>query len=139
MPKPSSARAWLERTGAWYAAGKISSAVKKNMLKKLSVEFVNCVDCGARARHYDHRDYNRPLDVSPVCVSCNLKRGPAKILASSHLRRERRELLALHDEELTDLIHLARLIRVAKREVSKIEGRVKKRAKELYRLFHRKA
>lgn len=36
-----------------------------------------CVDCGEPARHYDHRDYNKALEVQPVCVSCNLKRGPA--------------------------------------------------------------
>ena len=37
-----------------------------------------CTDCGKRATVYDHRDYGRPLDVEPVCQSCNLKRGPAK-------------------------------------------------------------
>lgn len=36
-----------------------------------------CVDCGRRAVEYDHRDYNRPDDVVPVCRSCNLQRGPA--------------------------------------------------------------
>ncbi|MCP1121595.1 hypothetical protein, partial [Robbsia andropogonis] len=40
-----------------------------------------CVDCGLPARHYDHRDYNKPLDVEPVCVSCNLQRGAAKPFA----------------------------------------------------------
>lgn len=34
-----------------------------------------CVDCGADAHEYDHRDYNRPLDVDPVCRSCNRRRG----------------------------------------------------------------
>lgn len=29
-----------------------------------------------RARDYDHRDYNKPLEVEPVCHSCNMKRGP---------------------------------------------------------------
>jgi hypothetical protein len=37
-----------------------------------------CVDCGAVAYGYDHRDYDRPLDVVPICRSCNAKRGPAK-------------------------------------------------------------
>lgn len=36
-----------------------------------------CVDCGAQAQAYDHRDYNRPFDVVPVCHGCNLRRGPA--------------------------------------------------------------
>lgn len=36
-----------------------------------------CADCQAPAIEYDHRDYNKPLDVQPVCRRCNLKRGPA--------------------------------------------------------------
>lgn len=36
-----------------------------------------CVDCSNPAREYDHRDYAKPLEVVPVCRSCNLKRGPA--------------------------------------------------------------
>lgn len=36
-----------------------------------------CVDCGAQAREYDHRDYFRPLDVQPVCRRCNARRGQA--------------------------------------------------------------
>ena len=37
-----------------------------------------CVDCGATASHYDHRDYSRPVEVDPVCHGCNLRRGTAK-------------------------------------------------------------
>lgn len=37
-----------------------------------------CKDCGAQARCYDHRNYNKPLKVEPLCYSCNSKRGPAK-------------------------------------------------------------
>lgn len=37
-----------------------------------------CVDCGEPATDYDHRDYSKPLDVEPVCRSCNMKRGPAQ-------------------------------------------------------------
>jgi hypothetical protein len=37
-----------------------------------------CADCGKPATDYDHRDYRKPLEVEPVCHSCNLKRGPAK-------------------------------------------------------------
>ena len=40
-----------------------------------------CVDCGQRAFHYDHRYYSRPLDVVPVCRTCNHLRGPARDLA----------------------------------------------------------
>lgn len=36
-----------------------------------------CADCGKDARDLDHRDYTKPLEVVPVCRSCNLKRGTA--------------------------------------------------------------
>jgi hypothetical protein len=36
-----------------------------------------CVDCGEPACDLDHRDYNKPLQVDPVCRRCNLRRGPA--------------------------------------------------------------
>ena len=36
-----------------------------------------CVDCGCKASEYDHRDYNKPLDVVPVCRGCNARRGQA--------------------------------------------------------------
>ncbi len=36
-----------------------------------------CVDCGRPALFYDHREYAKPLDVEPVCRSCNVRRGPA--------------------------------------------------------------
>lgn len=41
------------------------------------VHGLRCVDCERPAIRYDHRDYNRPLDVAPVCNGCNLRRGPA--------------------------------------------------------------
>ncbi len=50
-------------------------AVKAGALPPIKTLF--CVDCGKPAKHYDHRDYNKPLDVVPVCVSCNFKRGGA--------------------------------------------------------------
>lgn len=37
-----------------------------------------CTDCGGAALEYEHRDYNKPLEVDPVCRSCNLKRGPGR-------------------------------------------------------------
>jgi hypothetical protein len=39
---------------------------------------VRCVDCGAPATDYDHRNYDKPLDVDPVCHKCNCRRGPAR-------------------------------------------------------------
>lgn len=40
-----------------------------------------CKDCGCQASEYDHRDYNKPLDVDPVCGPCNTKRGKGEIFA----------------------------------------------------------
>ena len=37
-----------------------------------------CADCGKKATCYDHRDYSKPLDVVPLCQSCNLLRGHGK-------------------------------------------------------------
>lgn len=36
-----------------------------------------CADCGRPAHSYDHRDYNKPLEVDPVCQHCNHRRGAA--------------------------------------------------------------
>lgn len=41
------------------------------------VKTLKCVDCGKAAECYDHRDYNKPLAVAPVCIGCNVRRGPA--------------------------------------------------------------
>lgn len=57
----------------------VSKAVSSGRLPRASTLY--CVDCGAFAYDYDHRDYDRPLDVVPVCRRCNLMRGPAKQLA----------------------------------------------------------
>lgn len=62
------------KTG-WEAQRMVGLAVRLGYLKQISQCL--CVDCGAAATDYDHRDYNKPLDVEPVCRSCNFKRGPA--------------------------------------------------------------
>lgn len=54
----------------------VAMAIRLGFLRTIS-ECV-CVDCGARATDYDHRDYSKPLDVDPVCRPCNFRRGPAK-------------------------------------------------------------
>lgn len=62
----------------------VRKACSQVVLKAVSVgllplaKSLKCADCGNPAECYDHRDYNRPLDVEPVCIACNLKRGPAK-------------------------------------------------------------
>lgn len=54
----------------------VKSAIKRGVMKPISEE-TTCVDCGKPAHDYDHRDYNKPLDVDPVCRGCNIRRGPA--------------------------------------------------------------
>jgi hypothetical protein len=54
----------------------VSAAVLNGHLPNLRDEIVDCVDCGEQATCYDHRDYSKPLDVQPVCHSCNKRRGP---------------------------------------------------------------
>lgn len=67
-----------------YTAGarahvQVKKAIRRGDLKP-PTEF-HCVDCGLLADRYDHRDYDRPLEVEPVCHSCNAKRGPARAAA----------------------------------------------------------
>lgn len=60
----------------------VKIAVDSKILPKVRSQ--ECVDCGKPARHYDHRDYMKPLEVEPVCISCNFKRGPA--LNNEHIQ-----------------------------------------------------
>lgn len=53
----------------------VRMAIRSGYLPK--PDTIPCTDCGSPAQAYDHRDYNRPLDVEPVCHACNAKRGPA--------------------------------------------------------------
>ncbi len=57
------------------AGAKVAQAIRRGELAPAAG--ATCVDCGAPARDYDHRDYDRPLDVVPVCRGCNKRRGPA--------------------------------------------------------------
>ncbi len=63
----------------------VAKAKKDGTLPELDGS-VPCVDCGAPARDYDHRNYDNPLDVVPVCRRCNIRRGPAPALTSMTLR-----------------------------------------------------
>jgi hypothetical protein len=58
------------------AHGMVVCAIRQGLLPKLDGT-IACTDCGAPAKEYDHRDYGRPLDVQPVCRSCNKARGTA--------------------------------------------------------------
>ena len=55
----------------------VSKAIKEGRLPPLDGS-IACVDCGRAAEVWEHREYERPLDVDPVCRSCNCRRGPAK-------------------------------------------------------------
>lgn len=59
------------------AANLVAKAIKAGELQRPGA--FSCVDCGRPAMHYDHRDYTKPLNVVPVCRSCNVMRGPADI------------------------------------------------------------
>jgi hypothetical protein len=50
-------------------------AVREGLLP--NPKTLQCVDCDRPAQCYDHRDYNRPLNVWPVCRKCNYRRGSA--------------------------------------------------------------
>lgn len=59
-PERNRARAAITRlTGS----GKLAKAAK-----------LKCVDCGKKAKEYDHPDYKKPLFIEPVCETCHTKR-----------------------------------------------------------------
>lgn len=57
------------------ARNAVARAVAAGKLVRLAEVHVACVDCGARATRYDHRDYTQPLRVDPVCHPCDRARG----------------------------------------------------------------
>jgi hypothetical protein len=64
------------RVSGQSAAGlTVNRAIKDGKLPAASN--MKCVDCGNPAQVYDHRDYAKPLEIEPVCKSCNRKRGSA--------------------------------------------------------------
>lgn len=76
--RPCGLRRYHERkaiTGRAHA--EVAKAVKAGLLAHPSK--LRCVDCGVPACQYDHRDYSKPLDVAPVCRSCNVMRGSADV------------------------------------------------------------
>lgn len=62
-------------TGGPEARRLINKMIRKGLLQP-AIEFA-CVDCGKPAQVWEHRDYNKPLDVVPVCKPCNAMRGEA--------------------------------------------------------------
>ena len=66
-------RLQLQRPLMLKAHRAVKSAIKRGEL--LLPGFRDCSDCGKPATEYDHRDYTVPLQVEPVCHSCNVLRG----------------------------------------------------------------
>ena len=71
--------------GSKKAGSEVAKAIKRGDLPP--VKTLLCVDCGKPAQSYEHRDYNKPLDVSPVCRSCNYFRGPAIPVRNQNLEK----------------------------------------------------
>lgn len=65
-----------QHRGQQQAATAVAKAIRTGLLPRPTG--LPCTDCTRPAEEYDHRDYNRPLDVQPVCRRCNARRGPAK-------------------------------------------------------------
>ncbi len=61
--------------GSTRAMSLVASAIRTGLIPPPAT--LDCVDCGKPANQYDHRDYNKPMEVDAVCRSCNLLRGPA--------------------------------------------------------------
>lgn len=62
-------------TGATLAKGQTAKAIREGRLAHPRT--LLCADCLRPATGYDHRDYNYPLRVDPICHGCNANRGPA--------------------------------------------------------------
>ena len=62
------------------AASRARNKISKDVIYGLRVPArkLKCVDCGANATQYDHRDYEKKADVDPVCLPCHKKRGRGK-------------------------------------------------------------
>ena len=68
-------------SNAYYASLVVKQAIRDGDLPRLprvGHSTIKCMDCGAPASCWDHRDYLKPMEVDPVCASCNCRRGAAK-------------------------------------------------------------
>src|SRR5436190_23131036 len=57
------------------AGAAVYRAVRLGNLQNLKTSVVPCVDCGKKASVYHHENYKKPLEVEPLCISCNILRG----------------------------------------------------------------
>jgi hypothetical protein len=75
------------------AQREVRRAVKNGILPNLKTQTILCVDCKTnRATQLDHRNYGKPLRVTPVCQRCNQKRGPGICTARRHTRTLKQQL-----------------------------------------------
>lgn len=66
IQRPSYEQLYPERLKARCAIG---NAVRRGKMPRVSTLY--CEDCGAQARLYHHEDYNKPLQVVPLCSPCH--------------------------------------------------------------------
>lgn len=74
----------------------VGYAIKKGIIQRASC--FECVRCGKQAKEYDHRDYAKPMDIQPMCRSCNKRMPaglmPANILEINEAYREREKKMS---------------------------------------------
>lgn len=80
---------WSDRL-AWRAGRQAQRSIARGALPRLDGS-IPCRDCGQPATMYDHRTYARPLEVDPVCRTCNRHRGEAQDAAPRAEREYRRD------------------------------------------------
>ena len=67
VPEPSLPKEWYaKRTRARQAIG---NAVRRGKISRISTQ--NCAECPAQAKQYHHDDYDKPLQVIPLCNRCH--------------------------------------------------------------------
>ena len=122
-------------------------AVKRGLLPP--VTSYRCIDCGLPAKHYDHRDYSKPLEVDPVCIKCNFRRGRVGTPTAERIhyiseernriklrwlsrsdqlafwRKRRERAVAMHAHGLT-LGEIAQQLQCTRQRVHQMLGKMKK-------------
>jgi formylmethanofuran dehydrogenase subunit E len=66
----------LKYTNQYKAKMEVYKAVRSGKLPKAKT--LKCHVCGEQAYAYEHRDYDKPLEVKPICRKCNEHLGKAK-------------------------------------------------------------
>lgn len=85
------------------SAKAVAKAVKKGIIPPAKT--LDCVDCGEPAQCYEHRDYNYPMMVDPVCKRCDCNRGPGYPFYDEK-SKEYRSLLRKTKDEYSGVVEL---------------------------------